>query len=59
MQKQRTLRYVFIYENPDTLPYILYAKKCTLRYVFIFKMYRIVLIPNYKRTYNQSDHIDK
>ena len=30
-------------------------KSCTLRYVFISKIYLIVLIPNLKRTYDQSD----
>ena len=34
-------------------------KLCTLRYVFISKIYRIVLIPKYKRTYDQSDQIKK
>ena len=28
-------------------------------YVFIYIIYRVVLIPNYKRTYDQSDQIEK
>ena len=34
-------------------------KKCTLCYVFISKIYRIVLIPNQKHTYDQSNQIEK
>ena len=34
-------------------------KKFTLRYVFIYKLYCIVLITNYKRTYDQSNQIEK
>ena len=34
----------------------LYAKKCTLCSFFISKTNRVVLVPNYKRTY---DHINK
>ena len=37
----------------------LYAKKCTLRCIFLSKIYRMVLIPNYKHTYNQSDQIER
>ena len=47
-KKQCTVRYIFISK-----------KRCTLRYVFISKIYRIELIPNYKRTYDQSDQIEK
>ena len=42
------LRYIFIC-----------TKQCTLRYIFISKIYRIVLIPNYKRMYYQSDQTEK
>ena len=39
--------------------YILISKKiCTFRYVNIFIIYRVVLIPIYKRTYDQSDQIE-
>ena len=34
-------------------------KRCTLRYVFISKIYRYILTPNNKRTYYQSDQINK
>ena len=58
--KQFTLRDVSIYKKPDTLSYILiFKKQCNLCYVFISKMYCVVLIPNYKRTYNQSNQIEK
>ena len=54
------LRYVAIYKVPYTMRYILISKKlCTFRYVNIFIIYRVVLIPNYKRTYDQSDQIEK
>ena len=59
MQKQYTLRYVYTYKNPDTLRHIFICKKITLGYVFISKMYRIVLITRYKRTYDQSGQVDK
>ena len=60
MQKPDTLRYVFEYKKPDILRYILICKRqFTLRYVFISKIYIIVLITNYKRTYDQNDQIDK
>ena len=59
-KKQCTFRYVFRYKNPDTLCYIFICKKhCTLRCVFISKIYCKVLIPNYKRTYNQFDQIEE
>ena len=59
-KKQCTLRYVFRYKNPYTTRYIFICKKqCTLRYVFISKFYRIVLLRNHKRKYNQSDQIKK
>ena len=48
----------FIYKNIDTMRYMFICKKpCTLRYVFISKIYRLVLIPNYKQTYDQSNQI--
>ena len=47
-KRKFTLHYSFIFK-----------KLCTLRYVYISKSYRIVLIHNYKCTYNQSDHIEK
>ena len=52
---------LFIHKKPDTLRYIFICKKTmhfALRY-YISKIYRIVLITNYKRTYNQSDQIEK
>ena len=59
-KKQCILCYVFIYKNPDTFPHIFINKKhYTLRYVFMSKIYYIVLIPNYKHTYNQSNCIKK
>ena len=58
--KQCTVRNVFIYKKPESLRYIYIRKKyCTLCYGFICKMYSIVLIPNLKCTYNQSDQIEK
>ena len=60
MQKQYTLRYVFVYKKSDTLCNIFICKKqCNLRYVYIYIIYHIVMIPNYKRTYDQSDQIEK
>ena len=60
LKKQSTLRYVGIYKEPDTMPYILISKKqCTFRYVYLYIIYRVVLIPNYKRTYDQTDQIEK
>ena len=54
------LRYVAIYKVPDTMRYILISKKlCTFRFLYIHIIYRVVLIPNYKRTYDQSDQIEK
>ena len=47
-KKQCTMRHIFISK-----------KQRTLRYVFISEIYRIVLIPKYKRTYNHSDQIEK
>ena len=50
----------YIYKKPDTIRYIFICKKkCTLRYVYIYITYCIVMIPNYNRTYDQSDHIEK
>ena len=34
-------------------------KQFTLHYVFISKIYDIVLVPNYKHVYDQSDQIEK
>ena len=34
-------------------------KQVTLCYVFISRIYHVILIPNYKHTYNQSDQIEK
>ena len=57
---KKHFRYVFIYKKPDTLHSIFKCKKrCTLRYIFMSKSYRIVLIPNYKRTYDQINQIGK
>ena len=40
--------------------YILISKKqYTFLYVHIYIAYCVVLIPNYKRTYDQSDQIEK
>ena len=51
---------LFIYKNPHTLRYFLISKKQpTLRYVYIYIIYPIIMISNYKRTYNQSDYGDK
>ena len=47
-KKQYTLRFICICKM-----------QCTLRYIFISKIYRIVLIPNYKRTYDQRDQTKK
>ena len=58
--KHCTLRYVAICKEPDTMRYILISKKqCTFCYIFICIIYSVVLIPNYERTYNQSDQIEK
>ena len=34
-------------------------KRYTFLYVLMYKNYLAVLIPNYKRTYDQSDQIEK
>ena len=47
---------VAIYKEPYTMRYILISKKHrTFHYVYIHIIYSGVLIPNYKRTYDQSD----
>ena len=52
------MRYFAIYKEHDTMRYTLISKKKNF-YVFIFIIYRAVLIPKYKRTYDQSDKIEK
>ena len=60
LKKQCTLRYVAIYKELDTMRYILISKKqYTFLYVYICIIYRVVLVPNYKRTYDQINHIEK
>ena len=60
IEKQFTLRYVAMYKEPDTMRYILISKKqYTFHYVYIYIIYSVVLIPNYKRTYDQSYQIQK
>ena len=60
IEKRCTLRYVARYKEPDTIRYILISKKqFTFLYVQLYIIYRTVLIPNYKRTYDQSDQIEK
>ena len=50
----------FIYKEPDTMSYILiYKEQYTFLYVIRCITYGEVLIPNYKRTYDQSDQIEK
>ena len=52
--------YVAIYKEPDTILYILMSQKqYRFLYVCIYIIYAGVLIRNYMRTYNQSDHIEK
>ena len=71
----KSFKLAFIYKEHDTSRYVTFfntkiqtlplrfnficKKQCTLHYVFISIIYRIVLIPNYKHTYDQSDQIDK
>ena len=60
IEKQCTLRYVPLYKEPDTMRYISISKKhYSFHYVYIYIIYRVVLIPNYKRTYDQSNQIEK
>ena len=60
LNKQCTLRYVAIYKDPDIMRHILILKKqYTCLYVFLYIIYCVVLIPNYKRTYDHSNHIEK
>ena len=60
LKKQSILRYVDIYKEPDTMRYILISKKqFNFCYVYIYIIDRVVLIPKYKRTYDQSDQIEK
>ena len=50
----------FIYTICDTMRYIfIFKKRCTFRYVYIYIIYLIVLVPNYKCTYDQSNQIEK
>ena len=60
LKKQGTLRYVATYKEPETMRYILITKK---QYLFLnvykYIIYRVLLTPNYKRTYDQSDQIEK
>ena len=54
------LRYFVLYKVPVAMPYILiYKKLCIFLYVYMNIVYRAVLIPNYKRTYDKSDQIEK
>ena len=57
--KNNSLCITFLYnKKPVTLCHIFICKKrCTLRYDFISKIHSILLITNYKRTYDQSDQI--
>ena len=58
IEKQWTLRYVAIHREPDTMRYNLISnKQNTFIYIFIYIIYCVVLIPNYKHTYDQSDQI--
>ena len=60
LKKLGTLRYVAVYIQPDTMRCILISKKlCTFLYVHKYIIYRVILLPKYKRTYNQSDQIEK
>ena len=60
LKKECTLRYVAKYKEPDTIRYILITKKqFTFYSVDIYIIYCEVLIPNYKRTYDQIDQIEK
>ena len=60
IEKQCTLRYAAKYNEPDTMRYISISKKIyTFLYVYINTIYCGVLIPNYKRTYDQSNQIEK
>ena len=60
IEKQCTLRYVAISKQPDTMHYILISKKqYAFLFVYIYILSCVVLIPNYKRTYDQSDQIEK
>ena len=72
IEKQCTLRDICILKNnalcvtliyiqkQDTMRYILISEKqYTFLYVYIYIIYSVVLIPNYKRTYDQSDQIEK
>ena len=60
MQKTMHFALNFIYKNPYSMRYIFITKKqCTLRFVFISKIYRVLLIPNYKHTYDQRNQTEK
>ena len=60
LKKQCTFRYVAKYIEPYTMRDILISKKqYTFLYVYIYITYRVVLIPNYKRTYDLSGQIEK
>ena len=58
--KKCTLRYVFIYKSLTLCDRFLYAKNNALCVKFFYlKFYLIVLISNYKCTYDQRNHIKK
>ena len=58
--KNNALCVTLLYKEPDTMRYILISKKqYTFIYVHIYIIYCAVLIYNYKRTYDQSDQIEK
>ena len=61
IKKQCTFCYVFVYKKPDTLLHIFIVKNNSLCVTFLYICVIIyyILIPNYKRTYDQSDQINK
>ena len=61
MQKTMHLPLSFLYKKSDTLRHILYSKNNALCITFLYPKYIVsyILISNYKRTYDQIDHIDK
>ena len=60
IEKTMHFAFVAIYKESDTMCYILISKKQnTILYVYMHIIYDVVLILNYKRTYDQSEQIEK
>ena len=60
LQKTMHFPLCFVYKKVHTLRHSFFAINYALSVTFIYISFIIyILIPNYKRTYDQSDQIDK